>query len=670
MKKLTIVAISVCLGWGLFAAEGFSAERWQKPKKRKITSQPVSPEQVAASRRISPKYPVGGVWYDLTCADINPQAGTIVEHDQIGSTWYDMQQNASMGRMISVTDGGYRHFSWMYAEGPYPGVPRYVRASCKDPGGGLLGAVVADGGTVNAGYSNQTHTHDGRSVIAYNRTAGSPAWFTSLTMDNSLCGGTFTRHWDVPDKLDNWFGGLWPRIGVSYNAMEDRDYFHIAVREYNYKSLNAPQRIAYVRCYLDMGDTLVCEAYHEGAQSYRIPEGQPCSGEHVIAVFDTTCSVNAGLAVSPVSDRVAVAHLRPAWLDDCWDYLSDVCYVESMNNGDDWVDGSTWPPSIHNLTNFGTVGYERANADLNICYDFEDSLHIVYGTAGFDPEEPGYFQPGVGRLYHWSKKTGTVMITSAIWEATDPGYYYGTNIGKMSVSAVDPVHRPGGDSVYLFCIWTQFDTVDNAAGGSTNADLYGCGSFDGGQTWGQAWNLTDTKTPECAPGECLSEHWSSLAQNMYDGDLHIQYICDRDAGAAIMDEGTWTDNPVMYLRLSPWDVGLVARAIYRIEYLTNWYQPPLKVAPGDSRELILKLFSIGNLDLQYSASSDHECILGSHSGTLTPGDSVTLSFMVQGSGACEDTLIDGNIVVTTNEGGQRVETLPVMAVVADDYFEC
>jgi len=390
-----------------------------------------------------------------------------------------------------------------------------------------------------------------------------------------------------------------------------------------------------------------------------------------VGAIGVSCELAYLVETSPVSRRVSVVFFEPACEDDpeCCEYLSDVVYVESMNNGDDWIDGTNWPPGRHDITDFGCDGDERAHFGLSLCYDYQDSLHIVYVTCGFDPEDLGYYFPWKTRFYHWSKKTGTVMIAGKIQEEANPPAY-NLNIAKISISAANPVHSPKGDSTYLYCTFTQFDSSDVSADEEGNGDLFGCGSSDGGQTWGQPWNLTNTQTPGCAPGECLSEHWSSMARNMYEGDLHIQYICDRDAGAAIFDQGTWTENPVMYLRLSPWNVGLAARAFYRIEYLANWHQPPLKVTPAGSRELVLKLFSIGNLDLQYSASGDHDCILGSHSGSLTPGDSVTLSFSIQGSGACDDTLIDGNIVLTTNEGGMHVEEFPVLAVVADDYYEC
>jgi PKD repeat protein len=48
---------------------------------------------------------------------------------------------------------------------------------------------------------------------------------------------------------------------------------------------------------------------------------------------------------------------------------------------------------------------------------------------------------------------------------------------------------------------------------------------------------------------------------MYNGNLHIEYICDKDAGAAIQDLTAWIDNPVMYLELKTWnplDTPLVA----------------------------------------------------------------------------------------------------------------
>jgi hypothetical protein len=238
MKKLTVAAISVCLGWGLFAAEGFTAKSPKKSRSRYICQDNPADasgwERHRAPYLVPYKYAPSGLTYQTSCADINPEAGSIVEHDQIGTTWYEYQHNDNMGRMISVTSDGYRHFSWTYAEGPYPGVPRYVYANCKDPAGSFLGDVPADGGEVNAGYSNQTHLHDGTSVIVNHRNSGTPKWLNVLTIANGVCTDTFSRHWDIPDyimeaTMDE--PGMWPRVAATYDSTDGRDYVHILHRE-------------------------------------------------------------------------------------------------------------------------------------------------------------------------------------------------------------------------------------------------------------------------------------------------------------------------------------------------------------------------------------------------------------------------------------------------------
>ena len=674
-KEALVLLVVVWFGFGILAPDGFSATSRQKPKKRHI-SEDVRVDASAsdffqAPSRALAKYLIQGRGYQTSCEDIQPGVGAIIQHDQIGDTWYDLQKNGSVGRMISVTNGGYRHFSWTYADHPYPPGPRYVDANCKDPLNNYLGQVHADGGDVNAGYSNQTHLHDGVSVVINHRRAGSPIWVSVLTIDDDLCDGLFTRHWDLPDWIqDNTSGeeGMWPKAEVLYDPVEGIDYIHIVMTEGATQSV--PVMVAYERCYLGTNDTLICQSYVSGAtQTYRIASNVDGLGHSApISHFDSSCSITPVVAVSPVSQRVSVAYLSPCCDRSC-EYLSDVCWLESADKGDDWIDGTQWPPAIHNVTNFGCTGDERAYHDLSACFDYNDSLHIVYVTCGFDPQNPGFYEFGTARLYHWSKASGIIMIASAIWDEAEPGAH-NLNIAKMSISAQDPVYHPGGDSTYLYSIWSQFDTADYAENEYTNSELYGCGSFDGGQTWGRVFNLTNTGTPGCAPGECLSEHWSSMATSMYDGDPHIQYICDRHPPQATRGS-EWTENPVMYLHLSAWEVNAEAEGLYRIEEPAGWYNPPLKVTPGGYRTLIFKVFNLGNANLIWSASGDHPCILGSPGGIVAPADSAIVTMSVSGIGACNGTFIDGIVILTTNEGGgPHYDYLPVQAVVADDYYEC
>ena len=241
-KGLVIVGL-VCLLLAVFVAQGFCGKAWQKPRKRSVHQQ--IPDDAPTARPpsqdipFSIRYPGKVVTQDIICEDIDPDVGTIIQHDQIGHTWYDFQQNGTMGRMISVTSDGFRHFSWMFTDGPYSGeVYRYVDANCKDPFNEYVGQVHVYGGFAkNAGYSNQAHLNDGTSVVVYHRTAGQagdPIAHTMISIEDSLCSGEFGRFWDLPDSLfGTMFGenGLWPRVATRYDAVAEKDYIHVILLE-------------------------------------------------------------------------------------------------------------------------------------------------------------------------------------------------------------------------------------------------------------------------------------------------------------------------------------------------------------------------------------------------------------------------------------------------------
>jgi hypothetical protein len=391
-----------------------------------------------------------------------------------------------------------------------------------------------------------------------------------------------------------------------------------------------------------------------------------------VRTFGGSCDISGTIVTGrgiAGNKKVAIAYMPPAVSGNC-DYLGDAAYIECQDNGDAWIaGGANWPPVINKLTNFGMTGSERAYHDMSACYDYEDSLHIVYVTCGFDPATPGSYYPGIARLYHWSKEYGTSMVASKIQENANP-YAHTVNIGKPSISAKHPKYHTGGDSTYMYCIWMQVDSSDqNQAKDQGNADIFGSGSFDGGKTWGKVYNLTGTHSPLCKAGTCVSEVWPSMAENMYNGHLHIEYICDRDAGGAIMDEGTWTENFTMYMRLPEWEIEAGPRGEYKLTEPTHWYHPPIKVLPNQNRTIKFKLFSIGNEDLNYTVTSTHPCVQVSAGGTLAPRDSVEINVLVDGTGACNNTFIAGTVVLSTDEAGGKIEELRVHAIVAKDYYE-
>jgi len=126
----------------------------------------------------------------------------------------------------------------------------------------------------------------------------------------------------------------------------------------------------------------------------------------------------------------------------------------------------------------------------------------------------------------------------------DIGGSWNLTICKMNMG----VHEIDGAPDGIFVTWTQFDTSDVSAGGYGNGELYMSYTIDNGATWTDPQNLTNTPTPNCLPGECDNDNWSSLADVVND-HLHIIYPNDKDPAASNKEEGTPQENPVMYLKV-------------------------------------------------------------------------------------------------------------------------
>ena len=687
MKPKAILFLVVfCLALGFLAMDGLctTAKKVSADGKeiRYISDDVYPPEEMQAVS--SPgKYAPTGTRDPADCFNLipDPEVPAVTEHDNIGTTWYDFQKNGSMGRMISVTSvalGGYRHISWMWTAAVYPGTQRRVYARSKPQGGSWSTAEEVGLGTVNSGYCNHTHLNDGTSVSLFHRTGVAGNYSYIAVADLPAANPLYTRKWDIPDDMPEGSGepGAWPKGDILY--VEDTvetggpiNYLHIIETESNLAA-GAEQPIGYMRCWIDPSDpnNLKCQTPTTGGAIYNITANTAFTGN--VYTFGISCDVSGVVATNryggSTGARVAIAYLPQAVEGSCDDWYN-AGYIECMDNGAGWIDGSDWPPTTHLVADY-TGRNERAFHDISACYDYDDSLHLVWTTAGYDPSNPGTYQPGVARIYHWCKEYGVSLVASKIQEGANPPAHH-INASKVSVSPKLPALH--GDSTYLFCVWIQVDSSDqNAAGDVGNGDIFGSGSFDGGNTWGKVLNLTGTKSPGCAAGDCISEAGPSLALNMADaGDLHIEYICDQDAGFGIYDEGVWTENPVMYMRLPEWQVEAGPRGDYRIEEPAHWWHPPIKVLPNQTRTITFKLFSVGNEALTYSVSSDHPCIQVSvPPSQLQPKDSVEISVLVDGTGACNGTFIAGNVILSTDEAGGTVQHLRVHAVVSDEYYEC
>jgi hypothetical protein len=264
--------------------------------------------------------------------------------------------------------------------------------------------------------------------------------------------------------------------------------------------------------------------------------------------------ISAVVRSSPVSDKVAVVWLKPIHYDGdpndpcgLTQWQQDVIYMESSDGGEHWGPRI----NVSDYTQVGTVSIEEvaqlAFTDLAALY-VGDTLHIVWETPLRDvvnePCDPLY----ASKLWHWDDN---IQCISTVYDASRPRYHCDTgawcnSTAKMNISECDG---------RLYVSFTRFG-AHTSANGDTNIDcsasnnmangeIFVSASSNGGVTWGETQNVTNTFTPDCEAGDCLSEHWSSMAKYST-GSIHIQYIEDHDPGQSV-DESSPTENPVKYL---------------------------------------------------------------------------------------------------------------------------
>jgi hypothetical protein len=159
---------------------------------------------------------------------------------------------------------------------------------------------------------------------------------------------------------------------------------------------------------------------------------------------------------------------------------------------------------------------------------------------------------------------------------------------------------------------------------------------------------------------------------MYDGDLHIEYVCDRDAGGIVQDEGGWTDNPMMYMHVEQLPADAHCGVSYTIVDPPSFSTPPIKVPPTGSRTIQLELEGLYMLSGLYQVlpPADGRVTCQTNcSGTLAPGQKVTVGLLIQCAGAG---FINTQIVIVVCKTTIDEDTIkiPLYAVCGTDYFEC
>jgi hypothetical protein len=280
-------------------------------------------------------------------------------------------------------------------------------------------------------------------------------------------------------------------------------------------------------------------------------------------LIDSNFTIAHVVAAAPNSDRCAIVLFtdREPQLGGAL----NIAYYESQTAGAGWLDYSELgDANKHIITNYTDRGGPQAWRHISAVYEDNDALNIIW-----DERQDTLTTACIIRQWN-SVRASIRPVTYGLWSnrrASTGGV--DLSLAKMTIGVGDGATTCSGESNlnYLYVLYTRFggptpaEKGDSSKSGFMNGELYLNVSRDGGETWSPPTNLTNTKTPHCFPepadtltgippkpdSVCRSEHWASLNKIVH--DLDILFISDMDPGAITYGEGTWQQNPVMYLRL-------------------------------------------------------------------------------------------------------------------------
>ncbi|MCP4633093.1 MAG: T9SS type A sorting domain-containing protein [candidate division Zixibacteria bacterium] len=420
----------------------------------------------------------------------------------LGTTYYDYQTNCSTGSRIAKDRYNGIHVCWMKGNEDWSR-DRWIYYNYIDTDRNLrfgFGTPVSE--VQSAGYCQIDLMNCQAAAIAYHNARN---LYITGAIDAGPGVGNFTLY-DLPDRIPDEERFYWPYFTVDIN-----NHIHVVCTE-NEPAAGDLQVTGYV--------------YHD---------------EDTIRVIDSTFSISTIVVSSRVSDNVAIVYSKPRNIEDEDRFDNDIVIIKDHHKNE------SHHFNIINITNYQSNDTIRSYGDIDALYDFDGNLHIIWNTPGYWVGN-GETTTDACFLWHWSENTGINLVANGWWPSI-PGIW-SRSIAKMSIG-VDIDNN-------LFALWTQFNNQDVSADGFSNGDLYYNYSSDGGITWSESVNITNTNSDGCLPGDCYSEHWSSLDE-IVDDSLYLCYIEDKDAGGIPLREGTATENPVRYLAVPrPAELPLIA----------------------------------------------------------------------------------------------------------------
>ena len=656
-------------------------------------------------------------------APMGPQNPT-----QVGTTTYDYQHNCTMGRQVEhragysnppTQYGIYVDIGWMHMYGDTLGGTRkygyqaYEITGCSF----VFGAGGIDIDPSRAGYV----TIDSWNVNPANSWAVpashmvNDGYVPAAYWDFQLGGshfGVFNPDWPL-DKYGyyitphgNQNENIWPKIDFDVDGADL--VLHMVTSETSPPGTPAgsPQT----------------QSYYRRVGPYGTDAGVWSSQR----LIDTVMNINADVASSPISDKVAVIWNAPvdyirdqgAGVEFASQYENDVWFAISNDNGATWANNpSPANPSIGNTVDLGvganpghlpTVGgnitkYQptddfKAYCDISAVWSIaqapNDYLQIIWGCRRWTDTTSLFRRQGA--LFHWNQQTNSIRtVIKALWDTGGAcyGHAWGTDAAKISISECDG---------RLYTLYTQFGSMANPCGDNDNVNnvvngyLYMTVYDPVYDAWDRPQRVTTTPTTAtgCTPGTyaggagtCNSEYWGSMARygrvdtckiTPRGPALDVLYVNDYAPGGCVQTEsGVWTVNPVNWVvypcRAAVPEPGYVDDA--GAGYGLCVGQPILVLKTTDDTTFTFTMENPGLLNNAYTiqtfidSGGNGGTTFGAAppAGTITAkGGTVVVTVTITTAGETDNTTVYGRIRVNhAAEGSPRI--IPVCLTVSNAY---
>ena len=388
---------------------------------------------------------------------------------------------------------------------------------------------------------------DGRACIAFHQSSTVSSNFHSAVAIDFLPFAGVTLTFELPWVYDwgNDLEVIWPQMAIGRDGK-----MHFVSTENPWGQLY--NRIYYCGANLDTSNfSLTFEPAEQ-------------------VLIDSVMTISAAVAASKVSDRVALGWMpygvttggEPSAADN--DLV--ICISE---NGADWdftdtINVTNWIPPDSTLlpdTSAANKDTLRCVNDMCLLFDNDDNLHVFFTTRAFY-----YFTPwGSGTIshnsyiWHWDEISQVFSLAANGWfESGYPFNEYWDIYLRQPCAGIDSLTgdlyctylrnlNPADTSQTLPFPYQIGDTTQISSGGFPSADIWMTKSGDGGLSWSEGVNITNTVTPYLAvAGQCSSEVCPSMAHDITDDSAHVFYILDYDCGTSW---GIPTLNEVIYQRV-------------------------------------------------------------------------------------------------------------------------